>query len=125
MRPQAYYAHCQAIYGTRQERRDHDLIRDLGYEPILFDEAAVQNEVANVKAAGGDVMGQVFEPLVESCEILFFRALPDGRIPAGVYREIGCAVMAGIPVLELPSGMTSRQMTVEATREYLHEVGQR
>jgi hypothetical protein len=121
---QAYYAHCQAIYGTAVEERDHALIRLLGYEPVLFDES-VTNAVDVVKRAGGNVMTAVFKPLVEASAVLFFRALPDGRIPAGVAAEIEYADQAEVPVIEIPASRFSRTMTVDETREYLREVGQR
>jgi hypothetical protein len=120
----AYYAHSQAIYGTPQEERDHRTIRELGYEPMLFG-PVTQRMADEAKAQGQNAMDVVFRPMVENCDILFFRALPDGRIPAGVYKEIIYAREAGIPVLELPSGIHSREMSVSDTREYLKEVGQR
>jgi hypothetical protein len=120
----AYYAHCQAIYETPQEMRDWELINELGYNALLFDHR-VSDGIANAKRTGVDVMYFVFRPLVEKCQILFFRALPDGSIPAGVAKEIGYAREFDIPVLELPSSILRRTMTVNETKEYLKEVGQR
>ena len=120
----AYYARCQAIYGTPQEARDHALIRRLGYEPILFD-AAIQEKCNLLKIQGKNVMEEVFRPLVSSSSILFFRALPDCRIPAGVAEEIQYAGQLGVPVIEIPSGLYIRVMGIEETREYLKEAGQR
>lgn len=77
------------------------------------------------KDAGAAVMNLVFEEMAKSCDLLVFRALPDGSIPAGVYKEMTWAQEAGIPVMELPSNLSRREMTVQATREYLKEVGQR
>jgi hypothetical protein len=70
-------------------------------------------------------MDKVFRPLAEGCDLFVFRALPDGRIPAGVMQELMWARAVGRPILELPSGTLGRAMSVESTREYLHEVGQR
>lgn len=120
----AYYAHCQAIYGTPQEERDQETIRNLGYEPIAFG-LEIQEAADKAKKDGFNPMREVFFPLVETSEVLFFRALPDGRVPAGVMGEIIEASRLNIPVLELPSGLMSREMSIEQTREYLREIGQR
>jgi hypothetical protein len=57
--------------------------------------------------------------------VLAFRALPDGTIPSGVAQEIKWAGEAGIPVIELPSAVNRRTLTLDQTREYLKEIGQR
>lgn len=75
--------------------------------------------------ASHEVMVRVFKNLAQTCDLLVFRALPDGRIPAGVFKEIQWAVEAAVPVMELPSGTLSREMTVTQTRQYLKEIGQR
>ena len=68
---------------------------------------------------------EYFAELVRSCGAVAFRVLPDGSIPAGVAKEIAVANEVGKPVIELPSGISRRVITVEQTREYLAEVGQR
>ena len=120
----AYYARCQTIYGSMQECRDIELIAELDSHVLPFD-AEVSEAVAKAKESGDSVMDVVFQPLVEKCDLLFFRALPDGRIPAGVVKEIQFARELNLPVLELPSGIIRRTMTVTETREYLRESGQR
>lgn len=76
------------------------------------------------KDPGAEVM-KYFKPLAQGCDVLAFRALPDGRIPAGVAKEIEWAAEIGIPIIELPSSLKGRQLSVELTREYLREVGTR
>lgn len=114
----AYYARPMTIYGTPQVKRDEALIRSLGYEPIDIETPEIQHE-ASVSGMS------VFETLVGKADILFFRAFPDGTIGAGVAQEIAWANSKGIPVLELPTGLTMRARTVDQTREYLRESGQR
>ena len=122
-----YYAHCIAIYGTPQEARDLGLLFRLGHEVVNPNDLEVQERVDAAKARGEDVMETIFKPMVLSCEAVAFRALPDGRIPAGVAKEIDYAQQAKayIPVFELPSGLRARSIGVDETREYLAEVGQR
>jgi hypothetical protein len=117
-----YYAHCQANYGTPQEQRDLFTLRALGFEVLNPNSPEVQ---VLLKDAPKDNKMPVFQPLVESCDWLAFRALPDGSIPAGVAKEIAWAQAGGKCIIELPSAMARRTITVDATREYLRDVGQR
>jgi len=114
----AYYARPMSIYKTPQEERDKQLIRQLGYEPIDINKESLQRQA---KEQGMSV----FKPLVDSAEILFFRAFPSGDLGAGVVQEIAWANEAGIPILELPGRISRRALTVEQTREMLKESGQR
>lgn len=114
----AYYAHCIAIYDTAQEDRDLTTIRQLGYEPV--------NPNCPECAEGYKKEGMAFfKKFVDECYVIVFRALPDGAIPAGVASEIEYFVRVGKPVIELPSQMSRRVLSIEQTREYLQEVGQR
>ena len=121
----AYYAHCQANYNTPQEARDLFLLNALGFEVRNPNSPSVQAEIEHLKAAGVDDKMELFRPIVDACDWLVFRALPDGSIPAGVAKEIGWARLAGKPVLELPTAVSRRTLSVDATREYLRDVGQR
>jgi hypothetical protein len=142
VRKKIYYAHCMAIYNTPQENRDVETLEDLGfivYNPNNPVDNARCSEIRHnfvppseqprsgifYSTASDEIMGEVFKPAVEGCDALAFRALPDGRIPAGVFKEIQWAREAGIPRIELPSGVGSRSMSIDATREYLTEMGQR
>jgi hypothetical protein len=62
-----------------------------------------------------------FVQLASECDLIAFRALPDGSITAGVVLEI----KAGPPVIELPSGINRRTLTIQQTLETLQESGQR
>jgi hypothetical protein len=135
-----YYAHCLAIYDTPQEMRDVFLLESLGFSVENPNTSAVTAECAQVREnarrwnienpnepldLSQHVMEQVFHKRVRACHVLAFRALPGGRIPAGVAQEVEWAREAGIPVIELPTNVIGRGMSVAETREYLHEVGQR
>jgi len=114
-----YYAHCSNLYGTPQEERDISTLMKLRftvYNP--------NNEVASELYR--DQGMAAFKALVEACDCLCYRALPDGRIPAGVAKEVVWAVEKGLPVFELPHGfIDDRIMSVESTRGYLYEIGAR
>jgi hypothetical protein len=114
----AYYAHCKVIYGTPQEARDIALLQSLGFEVV--NPADKQYEQA--WAEQGMALKEKF---ADECDLIIFRSLPDLRIPAGVAKEIEAFKVRSKAVLELPSGLSCRAITVEQTREYLAEVGQR
>ena len=122
-----YYGHCQAIYGSKQDERDVETLRALGFEVVNPSAEEHVQMAKNMKCAGissEKVMGY-FESLVDGCDAVAFRALPDGAVPAGVAKEIERAASKGKPVIELPSCISRRVLTVEQTREYLREIGQR
>lgn len=143
-----YYAHCIAIYGTTQERRDLATLRDIFPHDVVVNPntSEIANECNLIREAynhtplnvdvpgypGGTyateseaVMDRIFKPLVHACDVLAFRGLPDGAIPAGVAREIEWAQQYYKGIIELPSGFTRRTLTLEQTREYLKEIGSR
>ncbi len=124
----AYYAHCLAIYDTPQEQRDLETLAKLGFEvinPNTPEHTAAAKKI-RVETESSEKVMEYFTDLVENnADIVVFRALPNGQIPAGVFKEVVHARKVGKPVIELPSNILIRQMSVEATREYLQEAGQR
>lgn len=114
-----YYAHSTALYNTKQESRDLELLDNLGFTVINPSDDIHQT---NYLKEGGM---EYFKHIVESCDILIFRSHVDLNIGAGVAAEIGWAQNAKLPIIELPSVMNSRMLDVNLTKEYLREVGQR
>lgn len=113
-----YYAHPLSLYNTPQEARDIATLAAMGFTVLNPNEA---DHDAGYQAHGMDY----FEKIVHQCQVLAFRAFADGSLPAGIVKEIGFAREIGLPVIELPSAMTRRALTVEATREMLRELGYR
>ena len=66
-----------------------------------------------------------FKELAVDIGSLAFRAFPDGTIGAGVYGEIMAVKQAGGLVIELPSMLECRGLSVDQTRAYLKELGAR
>jgi len=66
-----------------------------------------------------------FKRFPQECELIAFRSFPYGRIPAEIAKEIKMFQDAGRPIIELPSGLIKRIISVEETREYLTEIGNR
>jgi len=123
-----YYAHCMSLYDTHQETRDLTLLAQLGFKVVNPNTQEITLAVRGYADAGMGkrrAMEEVFRPLVETTDVFAFRALPDGAISSGVFREWEWAVEAGKPIIELPSSVERRALSLELTREYLREVGQR
>lgn len=112
-----YYAHSLSLYDTAQEARDIMTLKKMG-EVINPNSDEHQN---GYKLSGMDY----FDDVVAKCDALAFRAHPDGAIPTGVLKEINFAMNRYLPIIELPSGIERRSLTVSQTREYLRESGQR
>jgi len=105
-----YYAHALNLYGTKQEVRDVQVLKDMGF--------TVRNPNTD---EGMDHFARVIR---DECQALAFRALPDGQIPAGIWREIAVARSKRLPIIELPS-FYNRELSVPQTRQYLEEAGYR
>ena len=113
-----YYARAISLYRTPQSARDVITLKALGFDVVDPDTPE--------HSAGYDKMGMdYFVELVQTCNALAFRATPDGRIPAGVAKEIRTAQACAKLVFELPSGIERRAMSVAETREYLRDIGHR
>jgi hypothetical protein len=119
-----YYSHCQAIYDSPQEARDIEILERFGFVVINPNSPEHIVEAQRLKSEGKNAM-PYFEGLVTSCDALAFRAMPDSSIPAGIAKEIRTAAEINLPVIELPSQVLRRVLSVEQTREYLTEIGQR
>lgn len=123
---QVYYAHCLAIYNTPQELRDIELLERLGFTVVNPNSPVVDAGIPAAKRRyADDWFVEVFKPLVQSCDAVTFRALPDGTIPSGVAKELEFAEEFFLPVFELPSARSRRTLTLDQTRAFLAEIGQR
>lgn len=113
-----YYAHCMAIFNTPQEVRDILMLEAMGFE--------VHNPNNPTDHAGYQRKGmEYFRKIIQECDIVAFRAYPDFKIPAGIFKEVQWAIDMGKPVIELPAKFKERGLTVEATVHRLREAGQR
>jgi len=105
----AYFARPVVNFGTEQDKKDIEMIESLGYTviDITTPEVKLMYQLHGMS---------VFEPLVKKSSVVFFRAFLSGSIGAGVYKEVCWARDARKPVLELPTGVSDRALTVEQTR---------
>jgi hypothetical protein len=114
----AYYAHPVSIYHTIQEVRDIKLLNALGFE--VEDPNTTEHAAAYEKYGMGH-----FVEVAKACDLCAFRAFPSGEIGSGIAAEIAVFTAAGKPVIELPSGVLRRTLSVEETKEMLRDSGAR
>lgn len=115
-----YYAHPLNLYNTPQEQRDlHTLEALFGAENILNPNSP---EVEAIYKSKKD--DNLFNALIQQADVFAFRGTPFGKITAGVAANLKFAQDNHKIIIELPSTL-GRAMSVDATREYLREVGQR
>jgi len=114
----AYYARPINLYNSEQDKRDIKLIQDLGFELVNPNKEELQQRY---KQEGMDVFLQA----VAECGVILFRSFPDLKISAGVKKEIDKAIELGLPVVELPTVIESRILSVDDTRNYLKYLGYR
>ena len=114
-----YYAHFSGIYNTKQESRDMETIQKIFPDAIIINPNKKEHQ-EGYKSSGLGM--DYFLNLVRECDILVFRGCVNGKIGAGVYKEIMAAQEEGMPVIELPSYL-GREMSVDETRLMLTELG--
>ena len=90
----------------------------MGFEIVNPNKQELQERY---KAEGMDV----FLAAVTECDAIAFRSFPDGKISAGVKKEIDKAIELNKVVIELPTVTETRVLSVDDTRAYLKLIGHR
>lgn len=113
-----FYARPVSLFGTKQEARDFETLKQLGFDVVDPNNADSQERYQS-EGVG------VFLELVRGSDAVAFRSFPDGKIGAGICGQIDEALRMGKPIIELAAVTAGRKMSVDATREYLALLGQR
>lgn len=96
-----YYSHAKNTNNTAQEKQDIETLQALGF--------VVDNPYHSKYQEFWETEGFEFSKvLIESNDVFAFRALSDGRISAGVAKEVAIAESIGKPVIELPYSLSER-----------------
>lgn len=121
-----YYAHSMHLYDTEQEKRDIELLYLFRFSVLNPNNDLVKEELKQYVANyGKDNTMDYFKKLIDECDAVIFRAHIDGKIPSGVGFEINYAMEKGLPVLELPTLISNKFLSLEDTRYYLQLLGNR
>ena len=106
-----YYAHPMLSYNSTIEQKDLILLEKLGFEVENPNQETHQKGCQDYAAKfGGDKVMDYFKLIVEDCELVAFRSMPNGEILSGVGVEVEHAININIPVIELPSNITRRTL---------------
>jgi hypothetical protein len=114
-----YYARPISLYNTKQDQRDLEMLDAISdWIVVNPNKEELQDRY---KKEGMDVFLQA----MNDCDGLVFRSFQDGKISAGVKKEIDKAIELGMFVFELPTITSTRVLSVDDTREYLKLLGNR
>ena len=100
-----YYAHFMGIYNTKQEERGMELLKALFPDAEIINPNCeeIQEKCKQIKEADGNAM-DMFEDIVKGCSVVAFRGCVNGKIGAGVWKEI--MVAKAFPLLSFPAILT-------------------
>jgi hypothetical protein len=120
-----YYAHTMTSYNSTIEAQDIELLETLGFEVMNPNTDVHQQGCKDYAFTHGvsKVMNYFVEFISTQCDVVAFRALPNGQILSGVATEVDAAITLGIPVIELPCSVRKRMMDYSETKQYLIELG--
>jgi hypothetical protein len=124
MKKRCYYAHSMPSYGSVIEKKDVDFLESLGFEVINPSTADISFGCSEYREKfGNEHIMHYFTDIIDTCDIVAFRALPDGKILSGISAEIQHALKTNKGILELPNSIRARSMNYTDTKEYLLETG--
>ena len=107
----AYYARPITHYGTQADNETINTLKKMGMHVVDPNQEMYLREY---KRIGMDA----FLNIVSECDLIFFKSFWDGKVTAGVQKEIQKAYDLNIPVFEVnPFISTLRTLSVEDTRE--------
>lgn len=118
-----YYSHPKTYKRSNEETEDISLLESLGYEV----ENPYDPKFSDIWQTEGIQFGKT---LVEMCDTIAFRPLSNGKIGAGVGKEIGWAIELGKTIIEMPSASPfdagtfhERVLSIDDTVEFFNTVG--
>lgn len=123
MKKTVYYAHPMYLYGKPQEKRDVLMLEEMGFEVINPNQEIHQTGYSEYRKGNPENPMKYFTDLAGSCDVIAFRAFPDGKIGGGVYLEV--VENMDKPHFELPRMIKARGLDHETTVRHLEELGQR
>lgn len=120
-----YYAHSVGIYGSKQEARDINTLKFLGFEVVNPNTPEIQREIELYKLKHPDTLMTYFDNILDNCDALAFRAHADGQIGSGVAYELDYINKQYKPIIELPTIYSKRILSYEETSQWLKYSGNR
>lgn len=119
-----YYAHTMTSYGSTIEESDIKLLENLGFEVINPNTPQISEDCQiYIDTYGKNHVMEYFKEIVEDCDLIAFRSIPNGDILSGISAELEAALDNNIPIIELPCSLHMRMMDYPETKQYLIELG--
>lgn len=123
-RLKCYYAHTMISYDSTIEQKDIAMLEEMGFEVLNPNSDEIKKGFDQfLKFHDRSESMEYFKKVVESCDLVAFRALPDGTILSGVAAEVAHALKEKMPVIEIPCSLKKRMQEYPETKEYLTELG--
>lgn len=110
-----YYAHPMSWYGTPEEYRDMMAISTAGHKPFNPNRSELDRAVKAEKAAGRGGMEPFMKIIKDETDAIAVRPFKDGRLGAGVAKELFEAIIWSKPVYVLRT--LDDSYTVSLTKE--------
>lgn len=118
-----YYSHPKTYRRSPEEAEDISLLTSLGYEV----ENPYDPKFSDLWQTEGIQFGKT---LVEISDVVAFRPLSNGKIGAGVGKELGWAIELGKEIIEMPNAkpfdegsLNERVLSIDDTVEFFNTVG--
>jgi len=119
-----YYAHTMLSYGSTIEEQDIKTLEKLGFEVVNPNSLTIQVDMKEYALNHGiSKVMDFFNTVIEQCDLLAFRSVPNGAILSGIASEINFAKSIDIPIIELPCSLEARMLDYPETKQFLIEVG--
>lgn len=119
-----YYAHTMISYGSTIEAQDIEMLERLGFEVVNPSSPTIRSGCQEyIFQYGNSTVMNYFKEIIDNCDLVAFRSLPDGRILSGIAAEVDHAKTIGLPIIEIPSSLTKRMLDYPETKEFLTELG--
>jgi len=111
-------------YGSTIEAQDVALLEFLGFEVVNPNSQEIEAGVQTyILERGKENCMDFFKEIIDYCDLIAFRGMPNGEILSGVAFEVNYAQSIGRPVIELPCNVKRRSLDYLATKQILIELG--
>lgn len=98
-----YYAHPMSWYDTFAETEDVVALEEAGHEVLNPNDQFYSDQVTKLRKQGkGHMVMEPFMLAVKSCDAVAYRPFKDGRVGAGVAKEVLEGLALGLPIICLP-----------------------
>jgi hypothetical protein len=110
-------------YHTKTEALHIKLLENMGFTVINPSGPRYEKKVKNLKAEGktsSEIM-DYFVEVVKNCDHLAFSTTKDGKVSAGVMKEIETMKEEGGSIVQLPDLNSLESMNISDTRKHIRE----